>query len=237
MHLLMIIKILLLLQQFSMCEEIKSERIKNRKWIISNFQIFIQFPPGPPAGCSTWGLCSRPWSPREVLFVLRVIIFGMVSLFYLFLFLYCQLLDEMTYIIYEVSKDDMRFQRYFFLSNCVVFAHFLSLNRDRRYPHFFLFIFLSKEKKGKPIIAIIHCCCRGAQLSHKFSKIPQLEVDETCIWHPGVLGKLGPGKSGPSLIWRQIGPHTFWCCGKLGPGKLGPARLGTPGQRTYPTTK
>ena len=66
MHLLMIIKILLLLQQFSMYEEIKSERIKNRKWIISNFQIFIQFPPGPPAGCSTWGLCSRPWSPREV---------------------------------------------------------------------------------------------------------------------------------------------------------------------------
>ena len=59
-------KILLLLQQFSMYEEIKSERIKNRKWIISNFQIFIQFPPGPPAGCSTWGLCSRPWSPREV---------------------------------------------------------------------------------------------------------------------------------------------------------------------------
>lgn len=34
-------------------------------------------------------------------------------------------------------------------SNCVVFAHFLSLNRDRR----------------------------GAQLSHKFSKIPQLEVN------------------------------------------------------------
>ena len=128
-------------------------------------------------------------------------------------------------ISYEVSKDDMRFQRYFFLSNCVVFAHFLSLNRDRRYPLFFVFIFLLKEKKGKPIIAIIHCCCRGAQLSHKFSKIPQLEVDETCIWHPGVLGKLGPGKSGPSLIWRQIGPRTFWgpIChffDKYGPGEL-----------------
>ena len=49
-------------------------------------------------------------------FVLRVIIFGMVSLFYLFLFLYCQLLEEMTYTIYEVSKDDMRFQHTSYLS-------------------------------------------------------------------------------------------------------------------------
>ena len=31
-----------------------------------------------------------------------------------------------------------------------------------------------------------------------------------------VLGKLGP-----SLIWRQIESHTFWCCGKLRPGILG----------------
>ena len=26
----------------------------------------------------------------------------------------------------------------------------------------------------------------------------------------GVLGKLGPGRLGPSPIWRQIGPRTFW---------------------------
>ena len=51
-----------------------------------------------------------------------------------------------------------------------------------------------------------------------------------------VQGKLGPSKSspsklGPSLIWRQIGPHTFWCRGKLGPWKMlllqiGPWQIG-----------
>ena len=61
-----------------------------------------------------------------------------------------------------------------------------------------------------------------------------------------VLGKLGPGKLGPLLIRRQIGPRTFlgpnlpflanrapanWApgkslCGKLRPGKLGPGKLG-----------
>ena len=157
----------------------------NQKEKVNHFK-FSDFHPISSRPAS-WMLYMRPlFAPLvskrgRCFFVLRVIIFGMVSLFYLFLFLYCQLLEEMTYIIYEVSKDDMRFQRYFFLSNCVVFAHFLSLNRDRRYPLFFVFIFLLKEKKGKPIIAIIHCCCRGAQLSHKFSKIPQLEVDATCI--------------------------------------------------------
>ena len=45
-----------------------------------------------------------------------------------------------------------------------------------------------------------------------------------------VQGKLGPSKSspsklGPSLIWRQIGPHTFWCCGRLDPGKSDPGQL------------
>ena len=178
----MIIKILLLLQQFSMYEEIKSERKKQK---VNHFK-FSDFHPISSRPAS-WMLYMRPLFAPLVSKRGRCFLFSVLSslawfhFFYLFLFLYCQLLDEMTYIIYEVSKDDMRFQRYFFLSNCVVFAHFLSLNRDRRYPHFFLFIFLLKEKKGKPIIAIIHCCCRGAQLSHKFSKIPQLEVDETCI--------------------------------------------------------
>ena len=42
-----------------------------------------------------------------------------------------------------------------------------------------------------------------------------------------VLGKLGPGisspsKLGPLLIWQQIGPHTFWCRGRLGPGQFDP---------------
>ena len=46
------------------------------------------------------------------------------------------------------------------------------------------------------------------------------------IWRPwGGWRSCAPprylGKSGTSSIWRQIGPHTFWCCGKLGPGRLG----------------
>ena len=44
-----------------------------------------------------------------------------------------------------------------------------------------------------------------------------------------VLGKLGPGRLGPSKIWRQIGPF-LWpnlpFFGKLGPGKSGPGKLG-----------
>ena len=49
----------------------------------------------------------------------------------------------------------------------------------------------------------------------------------------GKLGpsRLGPGKLGPSLIWRHIGPCTFFgpllpFFGKLGPGKLGHSILG-----------
>ena len=45
-------------------------------------------------------------------------------------------------------------------------------------------------------------------------------VSTRVVW---VLGKLGP-----SPILRQIGPHTFWCCGKLGPlmRQIGPRQIG-----------
>ena len=45
-------------------------------------------------------------------------------------------------------------------------------------------------------------------------------VKPRVVW---VLDKLGT-----SPILRQIGPRTFWCCGKFGPwcGKLGPDRFG-----------
>ena len=52
-----------------------------------------------------------------------------------------------------------------------------------------------------------------------------------------VLGKLGP-----SLIWRQIESHTFWCCGKLGPWKnlvrqIGPLHIGHTPKDIYPPTQ
>ena len=41
-----------------------------------------------------------------------------------------------------------------------------------------------------------------------------------------VLGTLGSSKLGPSPIWRQTGPHTFWCRGKLGPWKMLVRKIG-----------
>ena len=65
-----------------------------------------------------------------------------------------------------------------------------------------------------------------------------------------VLGKLGPGKLGPSPIWRQIGPRTFWgpICHflanrapadwapwrQIGPRQIGPRQIGPLGGKLGP---
>ena len=40
-----------------------------------------------------------------------------------------------------------------------------------------------------------------------------------------VPGKSGPGKLGPSPIWRRIRPHTLWCCANWAPGAANLAHL------------
>ena len=56
----------------------------------------------------------------------------------------------------------------------------------------------------------------SAKLSGFFQMISHLPNSSKMV-----SGKLGPGKSGPSPIWQQIGPLTFWCFCKLGPGSFG----------------
>ena len=55
-------------------------------------------------------------------------------------------------------------------------------------------------------------------------EIPVLSKIALLLSYYGIPGEV-LGKLGPSLIWRQIEPHIFWCRGKLGPGKLSPGKL------------
>ena len=199
--------------------------MKTGKWIISNFQIFIQFPPGPPAGCSTWGLCSRPWSPREV----GAFCSPCYHLWHGFTFLLVP-----VFILSTVRRDDIYhiwgFKRWYEVSK-ILFPKQLRRIRPLSVPEqrpqvstFLSFHFSVKREKGKTHNRHHSLLLQGGST---FSQVQQdSSVGGRRDMYLTPWGSRQIGKSGPPLIWRQIGPHTFWCCGKLGPGKSGPSKLG-----------
>ena len=72
-------------------------------------------------------------------------------------------------------------------------------------------------------IQIFHMKCVETDLFRLGLNIPSPHNEgDMMLMVLGKLGSgiLGPGKLGPSPIWREIGPRTFWGPGKSDPGRL-----------------